>query len=99
MVPDTWSVVQERDIIPQAAKFAFLYKRPGARVIINGGGTCVVQPTPLDLHVQAGGASPHCGHGSASHVGVTSEEPDPLKKSHDAMTAAVSTALLLNQWC
>lgn len=55
MVPDTWSVVQERDIIPQAAKFAFLYKRPGARVIINGGGTCVVQPTPLDLHVQAGG--------------------------------------------
>jgi hypothetical protein len=52
MVPHTWSVIQERDIIPQAAKLGFLYKRPGARVIVDGRGTLVVQPTPLDLHVQ-----------------------------------------------
>ena len=62
MVPDTWSVVQERDIIPQAAKFAVLNKRPGARVIVNGRGACVVQPTPLDLHVQAGGVGSRSSH-------------------------------------
>ena len=36
--------------MPRAAKFLFMYKRPGQRVLINSDGDMIVRPAILPLH-------------------------------------------------
>ena len=52
LVPETWHVVNDADIIPRVGKFVRLYKRPGARVIIDRKGSIVVRPSALELHLR-----------------------------------------------
>ena len=63
-VPETWSLINERDIIPHIAKFLGAYKRPGQRIIVDRSGSIIVRPSPLEIHVrpQAGKmcAAPGC---------------------------------------
>jgi hypothetical protein len=40
--------------VPKTGKFVFLFKRAGARVIIDKRGTLVVRPSPLELNLQPG---------------------------------------------
>ncbi|KAL3155310.1 hypothetical protein ABBQ38_010874 [Trebouxia sp. C0009 RCD-2024] len=37
MVPDTWSVINDQDVVTREGKMLFLYKRPGQRVILKRG--------------------------------------------------------------
>ena len=52
LIPDTWHVVNDADIIPRVGKFLRMYKRPGQRVIIDRRGSLVVRPSPLELHLR-----------------------------------------------
>lgn len=52
LVPETWHVVNDADMIPRFGKFVRLYKRPGARVIVDRKGSIVVRPTALELHLR-----------------------------------------------
>ncbi|CAL8462126.1 g1657 [Coccomyxa elongata] len=52
LVQETWHVVHDADLIPRVGKFLRLYKRPGARVIVDRKGSIVVQPSPLELHLR-----------------------------------------------
>ncbi|DBA98706.1 TPA: hypothetical protein ACH3X1_014479 [Trebouxia sp. C0004] len=52
LVPDTWSIINHRDPVPQMAKFWFLYARPGQRVLLYEDGDMVISPTPLDIRLQ-----------------------------------------------
>ncbi|GMH44638.1 hypothetical protein BSKO_12590 [Bryopsis sp. KO-2023] len=49
LVPDTWQVVNDQDIIPRMPKFLFLYKHAGQRVIINGVGDLIVCPHVVEV--------------------------------------------------
>ncbi len=55
-VPETWSLINDRDIIPHVAKFLDAYKRPGQRVIFDRRGSLIVRPSPLEVHVRPGEA-------------------------------------------
>ena len=57
LVPETWHVVHDADLIPRVGKFLRLYKRPGARVIVDRKGSIVVRPSPLELHLRPGTSS------------------------------------------
>lgn len=46
LVPETWHVVHDADVIPRVGKFWRLYKRPGARAIVDRKGSIVVCPSP-----------------------------------------------------
>ncbi|BDA45987.1 probable lipase at C-terminar half [Coccomyxa sp. Obi] len=52
LVPETWHVVHDADLIPRVGKFFRLYKRPVARVIVDRKGSIVVRPSPLELHLR-----------------------------------------------
>ena len=52
LVPETWHVVNDADVIPRVGKFVRLYKRPGARVIVDRKGSIVVRPSALELHLR-----------------------------------------------
>ncbi|KAL0050321.1 hypothetical protein WJX82_008957 [Trebouxia sp. C0006] len=52
MVPDTWSVINDQDVVTREGKMLFLYKRPGQRVILNAAGHMMVRPTHLEASVQ-----------------------------------------------
>lgn len=51
MVPDMWSVVEERDPVTRAGKFFVMMKRPGHRVLLNQRGELVVRPNALELQI------------------------------------------------
>ena len=66
MVPDTWNVINDHDLVVRMGKMMCLYKRNGHRVIIDSRGSMTVQPGPLDLHVMPGTGSLRadcCGYG------------------------------------
>ena len=42
----------KQDIVTRGAKFLFLYKRPGKRVIVNDLGRLMVSPTSMEASVQ-----------------------------------------------
>lgn len=45
-------MVNDADLIPRIGKFVRMYKRPGARVIIDRKGSIVVRPSALELHLR-----------------------------------------------
>lgn len=45
-------MINDADIIPRVGKFVRLYKRPGARVIVDRKGSIVVRPSALELHLR-----------------------------------------------
>ncbi|KAL0042227.1 hypothetical protein WJX77_006708 [Trebouxia sp. C0004] len=52
MVPDTWSLINDQDVVTREGKMLFLYKRPGQRVILNAAGHMMVRPTHMEASVQ-----------------------------------------------
>lgn len=44
-VPDTWSVINDQDMIAKSAKFWVLFKRPGHVALINPQGDLIVNPS------------------------------------------------------
>ncbi|KAL0050037.1 hypothetical protein WJX82_003243 [Trebouxia sp. C0006] len=52
MVPDSWSVINDQDVVTREGKMLFLYKRPGQRVILNAAGHMMVRPTHMEVSVQ-----------------------------------------------
>ncbi|KAA6424283.1 MAG: hypothetical protein FRX49_05495 [Trebouxia sp. A1-2] len=52
MVPDTWSIINDQDVVTREGKMLFLYKRPGQRVILNAAGHMMVRPTHMEASVQ-----------------------------------------------
>ncbi|KAL3149444.1 hypothetical protein ABBQ32_002237 [Trebouxia sp. C0010 RCD-2024] len=59
VVPDTWSIINDQDVVTRGGKFLFLYKRPGKRVIVNDFGHFIVAPNSIEASIQqsAGGQS------------------------------------------
>ena len=49
VVPDTWHVVNNQDVVVHAMKVFGWYKRNGERVILNGRGGLVVRPMLIEL--------------------------------------------------
>ncbi|GMH45342.1 hypothetical protein BSKO_13299 [Bryopsis sp. KO-2023] len=49
VVPDTWQVVNDRDVVPRMPKFWVLFKHVGERVIINSAGDMIVSPLFVEL--------------------------------------------------
>jgi hypothetical protein len=49
LVPDTWHVINDQDIVVHGMKLFGWYKRNGNRVILNGRGDLIVRPSHLEL--------------------------------------------------
>ncbi|KAA6426189.1 MAG: hypothetical protein FRX49_04041 [Trebouxia sp. A1-2] len=62
MVPDTWSIINDQDIVTRGAKFLVLYKRPGKRAIVNDLGRLMVSPTLMEASVQQNTAGQSMEH-------------------------------------
>ena len=60
----------DRDPVPRAGKFWFLFKRPGHRVIINLRGEMLVRPSALELQVLAGRPMLHTHQGRKRELGL-----------------------------
>ncbi|KAK9803205.1 hypothetical protein WJX73_003153 [Symbiochloris irregularis] len=54
LVPDTWHIIHDRDVVTRMGKFWVLGKRPGHRVLIDLHGGMLVRPTALEVQVQTG---------------------------------------------
>ncbi|KAL4429353.1 hypothetical protein ABPG77_005127 [Micractinium sp. CCAP 211/92] len=52
LVPDSWSVINDQDLVAKSAKFVVLFKRPGNVVIVNPRGDLIVNPSFLEHSVQ-----------------------------------------------
>ncbi|KAK9821824.1 hypothetical protein WJX74_001662 [Apatococcus lobatus] len=52
VVPDTWGVINDQDVVARRGKLWVLYKRSGHRVIINTRGDLIVRPTYAEANVQ-----------------------------------------------
>ena len=61
-MPETWHVVNDADIIPKVGKFVRMYKRPGARVIVDSKGSIVVRPSALELNLRPSEICPSRRH-------------------------------------
>lgn len=59
LVPDTFSVINDQDIIVHSGKFVSYYKRPAWRVILHPAGDMVVRPSYMEvtLHRMVGGGA------------------------------------------
>lgn len=55
VVPDTWHVINDQDIVPHGGKLWGLYKRNGHRVLMNPGGDILVRPNPLESRLLSAG--------------------------------------------
>ena len=53
VVPDTWSIINDQDLVARQAKFFTWYKRPGQRVLINTNGDLLVRPTYVENSTSA----------------------------------------------
>ncbi|GMH41168.1 hypothetical protein BSKO_09078 [Bryopsis sp. KO-2023] len=49
MVPDTWQVVNDEDVVPRVPKFLKFFKHVGHKVIINGVGDLIVKPHMVEV--------------------------------------------------
>jgi hypothetical protein len=65
MVPDTWHVVNDQDVVVHGMKLFGWYKRNGNRVILDGKGGIVVRPSLLELSLLQVPCSP-CAEGEPS---------------------------------
>ncbi|KAA6428561.1 MAG: hypothetical protein FRX49_01437 [Trebouxia sp. A1-2] len=52
VVPDTWSIINDQDVVTRGGKFVVLYKRPGKRVIVNNEGRMMVSPSSMEASIQ-----------------------------------------------
>ncbi|KAA6425605.1 MAG: hypothetical protein FRX49_04502, partial [Trebouxia sp. A1-2] len=52
VVPDTWSIINNQDVVTRGGKLCYLYKRPGKRVIVNDFGHMMVCPTLIEATLQ-----------------------------------------------
>ncbi|KAK9867024.1 hypothetical protein WJX84_001923 [Apatococcus fuscideae] len=52
VVPDSWSIVNDQDIVARRGKLWILYKRSGHRVIVNTRGDLIVRPSFAEANVQ-----------------------------------------------
>ncbi|DBB14800.1 TPA: hypothetical protein ACH3X3_004409 [Trebouxia sp. C0006] len=52
VVPDTWSIINNQDVVTRGGKLFYLYKRPGKRVIVNDFGHMMVCPTLIEATLQ-----------------------------------------------
>eukprot|EP00892_Ulva_mutabilis_P005827 jgi/Ulvmu1/3616/UM017_0028.1 len=48
VVPDTWHVINDNDVVTRGMKLLGLYKRAGQRVIVNTRGDLIVRPSHLE---------------------------------------------------
>ena len=49
VVPDTWHVINDQDVVVHGMKLFGWYKRNGQRVLLDGNGGIVVRPAMLEL--------------------------------------------------
>jgi hypothetical protein len=66
-LPELWNVINDQDTVPRAAKFLFMYKRPGQRVLINSDGDMIVRPSYVESSVQKRTTSSVAHHLLASY--------------------------------
>ncbi|KAL3155626.1 hypothetical protein ABBQ38_010824 [Trebouxia sp. C0009 RCD-2024] len=52
LVQDSWSIINDQDLVTRGGKFVFMYKRLGRRVIVNAGGHMMVAPSRIEAWVQ-----------------------------------------------
>ncbi|BDA45990.1 probable lipase [Coccomyxa sp. Obi] len=95
LVPETWHVINDTDIVPRMGKFVRLYKRPGARVIVDRKGSIVVRPSALELHLRPSSSSVKA-HYLKSYQGAIGEvlrsQFSPLKAFIDGRRGALTLA-------
>lgn len=53
--PDTWSVINDQDLVAREGKFFRLYKRPAQRVLIDKSGTMLVRPAFVEYSLKRSG--------------------------------------------
>lgn len=64
VVPDTWHIINDQDLVTRMIKFFGLYKRHGQRVVMNNRGDLIVRPTMFEASMQQairGGKVAHHG--------------------------------------
>lgn len=49
LVPNTWQVINDEDVVARVPKFLFMFKHAGRRVIINGKGDMIVSPRVVEV--------------------------------------------------
>ena len=49
VVPDTWHIVNDQDVVVHGLKMFGWYKRNGGRVLVNKYGDAAVRPSLLEL--------------------------------------------------
>ncbi|GMH44780.1 hypothetical protein BSKO_12732 [Bryopsis sp. KO-2023] len=49
VVPDTWQIINDHDIVPRLAKFMIFFKHVGRKVIINSGGDMIICPLFMEV--------------------------------------------------
>jgi hypothetical protein len=62
VVPDTWHIINDQDLVTRILKMMGWYKRHGHRVIVNSHGDMVVRPTYFEASMQqkmSGGTVAH----------------------------------------
>eukprot|EP00892_Ulva_mutabilis_P004928 jgi/Ulvmu1/2807/UM142_0005.1 len=70
LVPDTWHVINDQDVVTRGMKLLGVYKRAGHRVIINRRGDLIVRPSHFEASMLQNWL-PHSGaaadHGTVSY--------------------------------
>jgi hypothetical protein len=62
VVPDTWHVVNDQDVVVHGLKLWGWYKRNGNRAIINRSGDLVVRPSLLEISLLQARVLRRCAH-------------------------------------
>eukprot|EP00892_Ulva_mutabilis_P004925 jgi/Ulvmu1/2804/UM142_0002.1 len=71
VVPDTWHVINDLDVVTRGLKCFGIYKRAGQRVIIDRVGNIIVRPAHFEVSMRQGGfALTYRARGAADHATV-----------------------------
>ncbi|KAL3142108.1 hypothetical protein ABBQ32_004726 [Trebouxia sp. C0010 RCD-2024] len=52
LVPDSWAVINDQDVVTRGGKMIMLYSRPGQRVLVNSRGDMIVRPSWVEASLQ-----------------------------------------------
>ncbi|DBA98954.1 TPA: hypothetical protein ACH3X1_014695 [Trebouxia sp. C0004] len=52
LVPESWAVINDQDVVTRGGKMVFLYSRPGQRVLVNSRGDMIVRPSWVEASLQ-----------------------------------------------
>ncbi|KAK9805215.1 hypothetical protein WJX72_006814 [[Myrmecia] bisecta] len=77
VVPHTWHIINDQDLVTRKGKLLWMYKRPGQRVLISRLGDLIVRPSLIEVSIR------QRGEGSVA---------DHMLASYQASLAAVCTA-------